>query len=65
VLLRLPPELVVVLALDDVATHAGDLLHSLMVRGTDLNAKQQPQRDISTAPADPCQTRKLDERIAK
>jgi hypothetical protein len=33
VLLRVLPELVVVLALDDVATDAGDLLHALIVCG--------------------------------
>jgi hypothetical protein len=32
VFLRLPPEVVVVLALDDVAAHARDLLHALIVR---------------------------------
>jgi hypothetical protein len=32
VLLRVPPELVVVLALDGVAADARDLLHALIVR---------------------------------
>jgi hypothetical protein len=34
VLLRVPPELVVVLALDEVATDARDLLHALIVGGS-------------------------------
>jgi hypothetical protein len=40
VLLRVLPELVVVLALDDVATDARDLLHALIVSGKDPNTKQ-------------------------
>jgi hypothetical protein len=40
VLLRVLPELVVVLALDDVATNARDLLHALIVCGKHLNTKQ-------------------------
>jgi hypothetical protein len=36
VLLRVLPELVVVLALDDVATNARDLLHPLIVCGQQL-----------------------------
>jgi hypothetical protein len=34
VLLRVLPELVVVLALDELATNTRDLLHPLIVRGT-------------------------------
>jgi len=45
VLLRLPPELIVVLALDDVATDARDLLHALIICEKDLNT--------FTAPTDP------------
>jgi hypothetical protein len=40
VLLRVLPELLVVLALDEVATHARDLLHALTLCQKDPNAKQ-------------------------
>jgi len=39
VALRVSPELVVVLALEDVAADARDLLHLLIVRGKDVNRK--------------------------
>lgn len=38
--LRVLPELFVVRALDDAATHAKDLLHTLIVRSKELNTKQ-------------------------
>src|SRR5215212_1259999 len=50
VLLRVLPEVVVVLALDDVATDARDLLHALMVSGkgaTGSKPLRQMQRDRS------------------
>jgi hypothetical protein len=64
VLLRLLPELVVVLAFDDVATDAGDLLHAIIVSG---KRPGRPQRYIFTAPSDPMvsKLRKLDETFAK
>src|SRR5215207_1563512 len=40
VLLRVLPELILVLARDDPATDARDLLHALIVCGKDLNTKQ-------------------------
>jgi hypothetical protein len=40
VLLRVLPELVVVLAPDELATNTRDLLHPLIVSRTDLNREQ-------------------------
>src|SRR5215216_2610086 len=48
VLLRVLPELVVVLALDDLATNARDLLHPLIVCGEDLNTKEPLQTQGDT-----------------
>ena len=70
VLLRVLPELVVVLALDDVATDARDLLHALIVCETDLNMKQPllpmpGRRSGSRQRAAAASLDELDERFAK
>src|SRR5688572_1498710 len=64
VLLAVLPELVVVLALDDVATDARDLLHALIVTGKPEHAATA---DVFTAPSDPVASklRKLEERSRK
>jgi hypothetical protein len=50
VLLGVPPELVVVLALNDAATDAGDLLHALIVCGEESSTKGSRNRRLRLSP---------------
>lgn len=58
VLLRVLPELLVVLAGDEATTHARDLLHALIVRAPDVPGEppaappKRPRNVVETCPRD-------------